>query len=61
MVSFEDDDGNNTGDQDIDPSLEKKVRMCFKKLEAIINKKKINLYQVFQAYDGDRSGQLTID
>lgn len=48
-------------DQGIDLQLENKVRACFRKLEATLNKKNLNLYKVFIAYDGDKSGELTLD
>jgi len=41
--------------------LERKVSNCFKKLEVTLTKKNLSLYKVFVAYDGDKSGQLSID
>jgi Ca2+-binding EF-hand superfamily protein len=60
LVSIEEDTDNST-DHGIDLELENKVRTCFKRLESTLQKKNLNLYKVFVAYDGDKSGQLSID
>jgi len=41
--------------------LEIKVKKCFIKLYKILSSKKLTLYKTFNAYDADKSGELTIE
>ena len=40
--------------------LQKKVKDCFTKMDYILNKRNATLYQVFKAYDHDKSGELDL-
>ena len=40
--------------------LELKVKKCFIKLFKILYSKKLTLFKTFNAYDTDRSGELTV-
>jgi hypothetical protein len=40
--------------------LEIKVKKCFIKLFKILYSKKLTLYKTFNAYDTDKSGELTV-
>ena len=45
----------------ITPEMENKIFQCFNRLYIILIKKKISLYQVFEVYDKEKSGELSLD
>ena len=61
MVSIEEDTELSMGsEKNISSELEKKINVAFHKLEHTLQRKNLTLYQVFTAYDGDKSGQLDL-
>ena len=62
MVSIEEDTELSSmgSEKNISSELERKINVAFHKLEYTLNKKNLTLYQVFTAYDGDKSGQLDL-
>ena len=51
---------NSSSKGSMSPELEKKIQNCFERLHTILSKKSLSLYKVYSAYDGDKSGELSL-
>lgn len=60
IVSLDQDNVDSLDDGNIDIELQNKIRNCFVKLENTLTKKNLTLFKVFVAYDGDKSGSISV-
>lgn len=58
VVSVDNDSEDNSNNK-LSPDLEKKIYNCFTRLQLILGKKNMTLYNVYRTYDGDKSGELS--
>ena len=57
VVSIDEDNENMP--KDLNFELEKKIHSCFNRLQIILSKKNLTLYNVYKTYDGDKNGSLS--
>lgn len=61
VVSVDEDGEENYIPNKMNSELEKKIHDCFKRLQIILSKKNLTLYNVYKTYDGDKSGFLSFN
>jgi len=52
--------GDKKSETTISREAENRIIDCFKKLQNIIRKRKVTLYNVFKVYDKDKSGSISL-